>query len=251
MSLSNAWPPSKPYTLDLTRSDPAPGYPFTIGTIHGLTFLATSKGAKTPRSHYFGAIPYAQATERWKIPRALPPTHTYGSADSPESFIGEVGECPQPGDFGAQPELENTGDWDEHCLKSNIWIPVEDSKQGITQPAKGWPVMIFLHGGFLSFGSPNGSDYMGLLDTKGRCIIVVVGYRVNLFGFLASGELAEEARHETGETHTGNYGFWDQRRALEWVRDRIGYFGGDSKQVILCGYSAGKSPTHQMRQSQR
>lgn len=227
----------------LQQPNPPPAFPSSIGVIRGLTFLTTSKGPKTPRSHYFGAVPYAKYTERWKLPQPLPPDHLYGSAENPEVFIGEVGVCPQPGDFGAAPELADVMDWDENCLKSNIWIPVEDPKRDIQRPEKGWPVMIFLHGGFLSFGSPNGSDYMGLLDTDGRCIMVVIGYRVNLFGFLASNEFIGEALSETGTPYTGNYGFWDQRCALEWVRDRIGYFGGDREQVTLCGYSAGRSST--------
>jgi len=58
-------------------------------------------------------------------------------------------------------------------------------------------------------------------DTVCKCIVVLPAYRLNIFGFLASKEpLGEDAGRGAG-----NYGFWDQRAALEWVRDNIGYFG--------------------------
>lgn len=38
----------------------------------------------------------------------------------------------------------------------------------------------------------------------------------------------------------GNYGFWDQRLALEWTYKNISYFGGDASNITVAGYSAGK-----------
>lgn len=223
MSLSGEWPPSRPYLLDLDFNGNS------IGSIQGLTFLTTQKGAKKPRCHYFGGVPYALPPQRWRRAQALPNNHTYGKKGMPEVYIGEVGVCPQPGGFGAAPEPTDFEDWDENCLKANIWIPIDNG----TKPENGWPILFFLHGGFLQFGSPNGSDYIGLLETPGRCIVVLPGYRVNLFGFMACKELEDEAGS------AGNYGFWDQRLALEWVRDKIQYFGGDPDNMTVTGYSAG------------
>lgn len=68
-------------------------------------------------------------------------------------------------------------------------------------------------------------------------------YRLNVFGFLYSSELEHDAA-SAGET-TGNYGFWDQRLALEWTRDHIGLFGGNKENITVAGYSAGMpSPPH-------
>lgn len=228
MSLSGKWPPSRPYTLHLVHKD------HSLGHIQGLTFLTNTKRPQA-RSHYFGGVPYALPPTRFKRPVGLPRGHTYGTADAPEMFVGEVGVCPQPGDFGGFPEPEDVEEWDENCLQCNVWVPAGDPPS-----ETGWPVLVFFHGGYLQFGSPNGSDYIGLCDVTrrghGQCIVVLPGYRTNVFGFLASRELEEEGKGES----VGNYGFWDQRCALEWVRDKIAYFGGDTDNITLGGYSAGK-----------
>ena len=44
----------------------------------------------------------------------------------------------------------------------------------------------------------------------------------------------------------GNYGLWDQVRALEWVRDVISDFNGDPNDVTIFGQSAGGGSVSQM-----
>lgn len=70
-------------------------------------------------------------------------------------------------------------------------------------------------------------------------------YRVNLFGFLYSSELAQDAA-AVDET-VGNHGFWDQRLALEWTKEKIHLFGGNPENITISGYSAGaNSVFHQL-----
>ncbi|ETO33003.1 hypothetical protein RFI_04103 [Reticulomyxa filosa] len=57
-------------------------------------------------------------------------------------------------------------------------------------------------------------------------IVVTINYRLGALGFLWS---------PTGPS--GNYGMLDQRLALEWVRDNIGYFGGDANRITIYGQS--------------
>lgn len=57
----------------------------------------------------------------------------------------------------------------------------------------------------------------------------VLSYRLNVFGFPGGSDL------------TNNLGLLDQRLAVEWVRDNIEAFGGDSKRITIFGQSAGGS----------
>ena len=70
-------------------------------------------------------------------------------------------------------------------------------------------------------------------------------YRLNVFGFLASHELQQEAS-ASGSTY-GNLGFWDQRLAIEWTFENIEGFGGNKNNITTGGLSAGAYSTfHQL-----
>lgn len=171
MSLSGLWPPSQEYTLHLQHSSSVPP---SIGHVTGLTFLTqpTKRNPCRPRAHYFGGVPYALPPRRFSRARPVPLNHSYGTAAKPGVYIGEVGFCPQPGDFGTSPVVREgkdgeqiREDWDEMCLACNIWVPIGEPPGGSVKDAgEGWPVLVILHGGFLQFGSPNGSDYIGLVS---------------------------------------------------------------------------------------
>lgn len=66
-------------------------------------------------------------------------------------------------------------------------------------------------------------------------IVVSVEFRQGAFGWLQSKAL------KTGNKYTdsGNFAMLDIKLALEWVRDNIGFFGGDAGNVTLSGFSAG------------
>lgn len=130
--------------------------------------------------------------------------------------------------------------WDENCLQLNIYIPSGSA------PKEGWPVYVYIHGGFLQWGSPNmPPEALAPLfgETSFNAIMVAPAYRVNALGFLASRELQAEATL-LGEP-TGNQGFWDQRLALEWTSNNIAAFGGDRDNITIGGYSAGSHSTFQ------
>lgn len=103
-----------------------------------------------------------------------------------------------------------------------------------------------LDGGFLQVGSANKENPSNLfVNADVKCIIVMPAYRLNVFGFLASAELLQEAAEHEGTI--GNLGFWDQRLALEWTFENISAFGGNPNNVTLGGMSAGAySVIHQL-----
>eukprot|EP01050_Picozoa_sp_SAG11_P009805 SAG11_NODE_949_length_6408_cov_16.986210_2_plen_98_part_00 len=46
-----------------------------------------------------------------------------------------------------------------------------------------------------------------------QVVVVTINYRLNVFGFLGSSELA----NSSADGSTGNFGLQDQRLAMEWV----------------------------------
>ncbi|KAF2092031.1 carboxylesterase [Saccharata proteae CBS 121410] len=198
------------------------------GFIQGLTIKAKATGK--PLCHYFGGIPYALPPKgdfRWRMPRPLAPCYRYGTRSEPGLFNKRVSICPQPA-----PGRDEGPEVDEDCLQCNIWVPTTPAPKG------GFPVLFYIHGGFLQLGSANDIVPTSLLsETDCKCVIVMPGYRLNVFGFMASYELQTEA--QSNREPVGNYGFWDQRLALEWTHKNVSYFGGNPGNITVAGYSAG------------
>jgi para-nitrobenzyl esterase len=96
------------------------------------------------------------------------------------------------------------------------------------------PVMFWIHGGGYSGGAGSEPRHNGdFLPLKG-VVLVTINYRLGVFGFLATSELAKEA-----DGHAGNYGLMDMIAALHWVNANIEKFGGDPENVTIFGESAG------------
>ncbi|PYI00327.1 alpha/beta-hydrolase, partial [Aspergillus sclerotiicarbonarius CBS 121057] len=205
--------------------------PGTAGCIQGL-----QNGTQSRR---FAGIPYAQPPVgdlRWRKPQpcslyqlaAAQPRATYDA-----TRFGPV--CPQATYSKAVGGHAPLHTYHEDCLRLNIWTPVPDPQ--VRHPK--WPVVVWFHGGWFQIGDPSqepGMDPTELISTgKLNAIFIAVGYRLNVFGFLAGDAL----REESGGKEVGNYGLWDQRQAIEWVYHNIATFGGDPDNIILAGRSAG------------
>jgi para-nitrobenzyl esterase len=116
----------------------------------------------------------------------------------------------------------------EDCLYMNVYTPAD---------AKGkskLPVMFWIHGGGFSSGAGSEQRHNGdTLPTKG-VVLVTINYRLGVFGFLATPEMAREANGAAG-----NYGLLDTLAAMRWVQANIKQFGGDPNNVTIFGESAG------------
>ncbi|HEV2424456.1 MAG TPA: carboxylesterase/lipase family protein [Terriglobia bacterium] len=116
----------------------------------------------------------------------------------------------------------------EDCLYLNVWTAAASPKAHL-------PVMVWIYGGgFVAGSASEPRQDGGRLAEKG-VVVVSFNYRLGVFGFFASAELAKESGHNA----SGNYGLLDQVAALEWVHRNIAGFGGDPSQVTIFGESAG------------
>ncbi len=116
----------------------------------------------------------------------------------------------------------------EDCLFLNVYAPADAKDKSKL------PVMFWIHGGGYSGGGSDEPRHNGdFLPLKG-VVLVTINYRLGVFGFLVTDELAKE-----GNGAAGNYGMLDMVAALHWVKDNIKNFGGDPANVTIFGESAG------------
>ena len=174
----------------------------------------------------FRGIPFAAPPVgdlRWKPPQ---PAESWAPVTLPTTSFGP--QCMQT-PLGARSMFRlPPAPTAEDCLYLNVWTGAADGTERR-------PVMVWIHGGALVFGSGSYDGYDGgALAAKGA-VVVTVNYRLGPFGYLAHPLLTAESEHGS----SGNYGVLDQIAALEWVRDNIAAFGGDPERVTIFGESAG------------
>jgi para-nitrobenzyl esterase len=118
----------------------------------------------------------------------------------------------------------------EDCLFLNVWAPA-----GAPGTTARLPVMFWIYGGGLSYGSAAWPWYDGAAFARQGVVLVSINYRLARFGFFAHPALSAEDKNAV----VGNYGFMDQIAALQWVQRNIAAFGGNSSDVTIFGESAG------------
>lgn len=186
-----------------------------VGEIHGFPTQVVVAGSTYTVNKYLG-IPYAEPPVgdlrfRKPVPRS--------SLASPY-FATEFGHiCPQIAVSGEHVD----GVQDEDCLFLNVYVP-----ERVADRTDGHAVMVWIYGGAFILGSSDTYD-VEHLAAYGNVIYVTINYRVGPLGFLSTGD----------ENCPGNFGMWDQRLALQWIKDNIAAFGGDVNRITVFGQSAG------------
>jgi para-nitrobenzyl esterase len=204
----------------------------TVAMDYATVESATGKlrGARADGIASFKGIPYGAPTAGKN--RFLPPQKPAAWAGSRDA-LALAGRAPQNPPAPQRPELAtvwgapDTSAMTEDCLKLNVWTPATGAGKR--------PVMVWLHGGAFSYGSPNTQRVDGTnLARRGDVVVVSLTHRLNIFGHLHLVEIggADFAR-------SGNAGVLDLVAALEWVRDNIAAFGGDAGNVTIFGQSGG------------
>ncbi|KAH7888188.1 Alpha/Beta hydrolase protein [Phlebopus sp. FC_14] len=167
---------------------------------------------------------------RWAAP------HAPSSIPDVQLATEQPSECYQaPMGIAAINPLRNTSMWkrsvttSEDCLFLNVYVPGD---QILPHTFGGLPVIVWIHGGGYVGGAAsmyNGADL--IVDSNHGVIVVIIQYRLGLFGFLPG-----EAVKQGGAL---NAGLLDQNYALQWIQSHIATFGGDPTQVTIWGESAG------------
>jgi para-nitrobenzyl esterase len=168
------------------------------------------------------AIPYARPPVgdlRWRAPRQPLPWNGVRHATS---FNGG---CTQYSPIFTQSMMGS-----EDCLYLNIWRPKSTEAD--------LPVYVFIHGGGNSAGSSTiVPDYYGnRLAAISRMVFVSLNYRLGPFGWFTHPALRDGVSAQDG---SGNYGTLDIIEALRWIQENIQAFGGNPRNVIITGESAG------------
>ncbi|NEM89961.1 carboxylesterase family protein [Galbitalea soli] len=161
-------------------------------------------------------VPYAAPPVGARRLRAPAPVIPWTGVRDATRF-GPVATQDRKGPFGgAAPSTPRS----EDCLTLNIAAP---------SGADSLPVMVFIHGGAYSVGSPADSPWRGTTFVRRGVVHVTLNYRLNALGYLDFSEFGFDT----------NLGLRDQVAALEWVRDNIARFGGDPERVTVYGESSG------------
>ena len=186
------------------------------------TFMGEKKTIEIPGMYFptrnanitrFLGVPYAKpptGNRRFARPRPLRVLNNVYNATSYKPF------CPQSDDWSSGAMYFTKS---EDCLYLDIYIPNSGQNN--------MSVLVWFHGGAFRHG---GSYYYSgdITASVGGVIVVVAQYRLGAFGFLSD-----------GSNGSGNYGLWDQRQALLWVKNNIEYFNGNPESITIGGQSAG------------
>lgn len=70
--------------------------------------------------------------------------------------------------------------------------------------------MVWIHGGAYQTGCTAEKEFDGSALARRGVVVVSVGYRLNVFGFLAHNRLREEAEARHDDEPYANFGFLDQ-----------------------------------------
>lgn len=180
-------------------------------------------------------IPYAAppvGENRWKRPQ---PVISWEGVKDCKNFGNSAMQDPneqevKPNSRDTAEFLVSSKTFSEDCLNLNVW-----AKGGETQKDK--PVLVYVHGGAFGAGGSSCEIYDGQNIAKEDVVYVSINYRLGIFGWYASDELAAE----DPDGSTGNYGLMDIIKSLEWVKANISAFGGDGNNITLMGQSAGSN----------
>jgi para-nitrobenzyl esterase len=192
------------------------------GPIAGVTLKS---GVRVFKGIPFGAPPVGPL--RWKEPQPPPRWTEVRKADT----FGNV--CVQPSSPKRVPvnvsvDLPDSPKVSEDCLYLNVWTSANRAEARL-------PVMVWLFGGAYREGAGSSPHNDGEALARKGAVLVTFNYRVGPFGFFSHPELTKES----GRNASGNQALADSIAVFRWVQTNIAAFGGDPRNVMIFGESAG------------
>ena len=191
------------------------------------------RGVVLDGSVVYRGIPYAAPPVgelRWQLPQPVAAWDTVMEADHWSAASWQAAHDPNDANYGVEFYAEDP-EFSEDCLYLNIWTPLGASNH----PERKLPVAMWIHGGAYHAGWGFEKEFDGEAWAERGVILVTINYRLGIFGFMSHPELTARSAEAT----SGNYGIYDQLKALQWIHDNIAQFGGDPEQVTIFGQSAG------------
>ncbi|KAH8688339.1 Alpha/Beta hydrolase protein [Ilyonectria robusta] len=208
--------------VGVDASKPSNGAALKVKTTSGqLTGFINSTA---PAVRQFLGVPFAEPPVdalRFKAPKPKHSSKAIKATTYAPSCMQRLSSTPTVYTQHMQEFLINGGQ-SEDCLYLNVYAPLNPTEKKL-------PVFIYIPGGGFTGG---GADSLYKIPDKWiqrtqSHIVVTMNYRVNVFGFPNAADASK------------NVGLLDQRLVVEWARDNIAAFGGNPKQMVLWGQSAG------------
>lgn len=191
----------------------------------------------------YKGIPYAAppvGALRWRAPQPPEPWEGVRKCEKFASAAMQVFHNDPESFYGKEFPLYEGIQCSEDCLYLNLWTPAKE-------PGEKLPVMMWIHGGGNMGGYSYEPEFDGEALASRGVIYVSVGFRLNVFGFLAHPELTAETEYGG----SGNYGHLDHIAAAQWIKDNIEAFGGDPDNITMFGQSGGAHDVQVMATSPR
>ncbi|CAH8586160.1 unnamed protein product [Heterobilharzia americana] len=143
--------------------------------------------------------------------------------------------------FSFQQTDEEVSNISEDCLYLNVYNLKEvdtSITSNFNDNQKRYPIIVFLDGVDHLAGSAN--RYPGHALAQLGLVVFTVNYRLGPFGYLATKipSLQEGNDEDNDDMLLGNYGLWDQIRALEFIKENADKFFGDPNQITLIGHGS-------------
>ncbi|CAI2732354.1 unnamed protein product [Schistosoma spindalis] len=211
-------------------------------------------------------IPYAKPPTQknnLRFHRPIPPIHsnekydaTYFRSSCSQPNLNSFNEWSKYSyewfkHFTFEPIHNDAFNYNEDCLYLNIYnlydIDTGSNYNDNNNNNKQYPIIVFFHGIDHLIGSAN--YYPGHVLAQLGLVVITVNYRLGPFGYLAINksylqkninlnDIRDDNNDDNDEILMGNYGLWDQIRALEFIHEHADKFLGDRNQITVIGYGS-------------